>query len=213
MGLLSACEAQFDGRGHLDFEAKTPKGSCELSTDDRFVVHERIEFIAPPNSGIELAAVLGVIRVEAKIRKEERFPAWLSAAAFGLDSDEDRVDLGNGLGVVEFWDPAFLVRVILIEESQADGVLPVGSTAAPGLKDAGFLDAGLLVQIVAVKDERFVFGVEHAPEGLLGVTALADIVDFGDIELADASQVPDVAVEESPFSKVQLSISLLRERF
>jgi len=87
--------------------------------------------MGPPNCKTELAAVLGVIRVEAKIREEERLPAWLRAAAFGLDRDEDRVDLGNGLGFVELQHPAFLVRVILIGETQADGVQPVGATTTP----------------------------------------------------------------------------------
>ena len=73
-----------------------------------------MEFIRPPDCQPELAAVLGVIRVEAKIREEERLPAWLRATALGLDRDEDRDDLRNGLSVVRLQDPTFLARVILI---------------------------------------------------------------------------------------------------
>jgi len=78
-----------------------------------------------------------VIRIEAQVGKQQRFPAWLRAAAVGLDRDEDCVDLRNGLGVVRLQHPAFLVRVIFIKETQADGVLPVGAAAAPGFKDLG----------------------------------------------------------------------------
>ena len=141
-----------------------------------------------------MAGVLGVIRIQAQVREQERLPAWLRAAALGLDRDEDCVDLGNGLGVVRLQHPAFLVRVILIEETQADGVLPVGAAAAPGLKDTGLFDTWLLIEIVPIEDERFILGVEDAPKRRLCLARFGDIVDFGNIEVAGADQVPDVAV-------------------
>jgi len=118
----------------------------------------------------------------------------------------DNKIIGRATGGVKFQislarleHPAFLVRVILIEESQADGVLPVGAAAAPGLKYAGFFDAGLLIEIVPIEDERFVLGVEHAPKGLLGVARLTDVIDFGDVEVAGANQIPDIAVAIEQF--------------
>jgi hypothetical protein len=130
-----------------------------------------------------------------------------------FDRGEDRVDLGNGLCVVRLQHPAFLVRVILIKEAQAYGVLPVGAAAAPGLKDPGLLDAGLLIQIVSIEDERFVLGVEHAPEGLLRIPALADVVDFGYVEVAGANQIPDVAVPVEQFPAFCDLLVLVLDRF
>ena len=110
-----------------------------------------------------------VIRIKFKVGKQQWLSGGFRAAALGLDRDEDRVDLGNGLGVVELRHPAFLVGVILIKETQADGVLPVGTAATPGLKGTGLLDAWLLIQVVSIEDKRLVLSVEHAPKGLPGV--------------------------------------------
>jgi hypothetical protein len=154
-----------------------------------------------------------VIRTEAKIREEEWLPAWLRAAALGLDRNEHRVDLGNGVGVVRLQHPAFLARVVLIKKSEANGVLPVGAPAAPGLKDASLLDAGLLIEIVSIEDERFVLGVENSAEGLLCIPALADIVDFGDIEVAGANQIPDIAIAVKQFPAVGDLFVFFLDRF
>ena len=78
-------------------------------------------------------------------------------------------------------------------------MLPVGAAAAPGLKSGRLLDAWLLIEIVSIEYERFVLGVEHAPKGLLGIATLADIVDFGNIEVSGADQIPDVAVAVEQF--------------
>ena len=122
-----------------------------------------------------------MIRVKSEVREEQSIPARFRAAALGLDRNEDCVDLRNRLRIVEFQYPSFLVGIVLIEEAQADVVLLVCSTTTPCLKGAVFPDALLLVEIVSVEDERFVFGVEYAPEGLLGVARFGDIVDLGNI--------------------------------
>jgi hypothetical protein len=57
----------------------------------------------------------------------------------------------------------------------------------------------LLVQIVPIKNQRFVLGIERPPKRLLGVTRLADIADFGDIEVAGADQISNVPVTVGQF--------------
>jgi len=89
-----------------------------------------------------------------------------------------------------------------LEEAQANGVLPVSAAASPGLKDSGLLDAGLLIEVVSIEDERFVLGIEHAAEGLLGVARLAYVIDIGDVEIASANQIPDVAVAVEQFPTI-----------
>ena len=110
-----------------------------------------------------------MIRIKFQVGKQQWLSGGFRAAALGLDRDEDRVDFGNGLGVVELRHLAFLVGVILIKETQADGVLPVGTAATPSLKGTDLLDAGLLIQVVSIEDKRLVLSVEHAPKGLPGV--------------------------------------------
>ena len=63
-----------------------------------------------------LSELSGNMTVEKeKVGEKQRFATRLRAASLGLDRHEDRVDLRNGLGVVELQDPAFLVRVIFIK--------------------------------------------------------------------------------------------------
>jgi hypothetical protein len=138
--------------------------------------------------------------------------AAASAALVSVTTAFPGDDLGNGLGIVRLQDPAFPDRVIHMEETQADGVLPVSPATSPGLKDAGLLDAGLLIEIVTIEDERFALGVEHAPEGLLGVAALPDVVKFGNIKAAGAYQIPDVAVPVKQFPAVCAPVAEPQER-
>ena len=49
---------------------------------------------------------------------EEGLAGGLMAAAAGLDGDEDGVDFGDALGIVEAHDPAALGFVVHVENSQ-----------------------------------------------------------------------------------------------
>ena len=94
-----------------------------------------------------------MVGVETEVGEEQRLGGWLRAPAVWLDRDKHSIDLRNRLCVIELQHPALLVGIILIEEAEADSVLPVGSVASPRLKCAGLPDTPLLVEIVAVEDE------------------------------------------------------------
>src|SRR5260370_5798828 len=125
-----------------------------------------------------------MVRVEAEIREQQRFATWLRTSTAGLHCDENRVDVRKSYRVVELQHPALLARVILIKDAQANIVLMVGSTAAPCLKGTGILYSGLLIEIISIKDERFVLRIEHSSESLLCIACFGHIVDLGDIEVA-----------------------------
>lgn len=110
-----------------------------------------------------------MIWIKLQVGKQQWLSGGLRAAALGLNRDKNTIDLRNGHCIIELQHPALLIGIVLIEETQADGVLPVGTAATPGLKGTGLLDAGLLIQVVSIKDERLVLSVEHARKGLLGV--------------------------------------------
>jgi hypothetical protein len=56
------------------------------------------------------------------------------AFAIGLNGYEHSVDLLQRLRVVELQDPALLADVVLIKDTQVEGLLGVRSAPAPGLK-------------------------------------------------------------------------------
>ncbi len=54
--------------------------------------------------------------------------------------------------------------------------------------------APLLVQIIAIEDERLIFGVEDSAKGLCRLSFLGDVIDVRDVEVACANQVTNVTV-------------------
>jgi hypothetical protein len=70
-----------------------------------------LRFIDLPFSGGKLfeqqvdiriaSGTLWVIRIKFQVGKQQWLSGGFRAAALGLDRDEDRVDLGNGLGIIE----------------------------------------------------------------------------------------------------------------
>ena len=61
------------------------------------------------------------IVIGVQIGIQERVASRLQAAFLGLQSNEDGIDLGKNLGIVELEDPAFIVPGVGIEDTQALG--------------------------------------------------------------------------------------------
>lgn len=94
-----------------------------------------------------------MIRVHFQVGEKQRLTAGFVTTAIGLDSYKDRIDLGQRFGIVTLQDPAFSGGIVLVENAQVNGLLPVRSSSSPRLKGACPLQFGLLVEIVGVKDE------------------------------------------------------------
>ena len=61
------------------------------------------------------------IVIGGQVGIQERSVSRLQAAFLGLQGNEDGIDLGKHLGIVELEDPAFIVPGVLIEDTQALG--------------------------------------------------------------------------------------------
>ena len=115
----------------------------------------------------------GMVGLNAEVGEEQGLAAGMWAAAIRLDGDKHGVDLGQGLGVIGFQDPALLVSVVLIEDAEIHGVVAIRSSAPPGLECACAFDARLLIEIVCIKDERFAAGIKPRPKGFCVSPVLA----------------------------------------
>ena len=58
-----------------------------------------------------------MIRIGFQVSKQKRLTAWFVASAIGFHSHEDGVDLRQHLRIVEFQNPAFLGRIVLVENA------------------------------------------------------------------------------------------------
>src|SRR5580704_12755452 len=129
---------------------------------------------------------LGVIWGELQISVEHRLAAWFVTSTVRFYGHENSVDLFKHIRIIEFQNPAFLRRVILIENSKIDSLTSVGTAPAPGLKCARASGARLLVQVVGVKDERLALGIKHSSCRLSSRAVPCYVVDFGHIEVPRA---------------------------
>lgn len=63
--------------------------------------------------------------------------AGLVVAAVWLDSDEDGIDLSESSWIIALHDPTLFCRVVFIEDTEIDSLLPVCATRTPSLEDIG----------------------------------------------------------------------------
>jgi hypothetical protein len=124
-----------------------------------------------------------MVRFRFQISEEERLATRLVAAAMWFDGYEHSVDLGQGFGIIQLYDPAFLRGVVLVENSKGKRVAPIGSPPAPRLEYACVLHLWFLIQIIGIEDQRFSFGEEHTAIRLLGLSSAGNVVNFSDVEI------------------------------
>jgi len=125
-----------------------------------------------------------MVGLNPQICKEKRLSRWFTASAFRLDRHEHCSDLLKCLGVLNFQDPPFVCRNILIKNSK---VLKHRYEKNHGLPKPGrnsHLLRQVLVEVEAVKDQGLVFGEESPRKWFQIFAVLADIVHVRDQELA-----------------------------
>jgi hypothetical protein len=114
----------------------------------------------------------------------------------------------KSLGVVKPEHPS-LVRVILIEQAETH-ILSVVA-AAPRLEGHGLFQTGLLIQIVTVKDQRFIFGIKKSAKRLVCLPSLRDVVDIRDVKVSRPNQVSNLpVVREELFVEREHSVLLFK---
>src|SRR5580704_15652233 len=129
---------------------------------------------------------LGVIWRELQISVEHRLAAWFVTSTLRFYGHENGVDLFKHIRIIEFQNPAFLRRVILIENSKIDSLASVRSAPAPCLERAGVSGPRLLVQVVGVKNEGFALGIKHSSGRLSSRAVPRYVVDLGHIKVPRA---------------------------
>lgn len=142
---------------------------------------------------------LRVVGVDFQRGEQERPVARFVTAALGLDSHEYGIDLGKGLWIIAFQDPAFSCGIVLVENAQVDGSLAVRSTPAPSLEGTRSFDFRLLIEIVRVKDQRLAPRIEHSTVRLLGLARTGHVVDFRNVKIARTDYIPNIAIMGEKF--------------
>ena len=63
-----------------------------------------------------------MVRFFSQQRIQKRFAGWLLAAAMGLNGNENSIDFGEMLGVVETKNPAAVGLAVHVEDAEVGGV-------------------------------------------------------------------------------------------
>ena len=75
-----------------------------------------------------------MVGIDSEIGEKKGFPARLVASAVRFYGHEDRVNLCQGFGIIEFQNPALLGSIVFVENAQIQRLLKVGATTSPCLK-------------------------------------------------------------------------------
>src|ERR1700756_973385 len=142
----------------------------------------------------EFSQKLRMVGVDFQRGEQESPVTRLVTAALRLNGYKYRIDLRQGFWIITFQDPAFSGGVVFVEDTQVDGSLAVGTTPPPSLERARSFDFGLLIEIVRIKDQRLAARIEDSAIRLLGFTRASHVVDFRDVKVAGADDVPDIAI-------------------
>ena len=93
----------------------------------------------------------GMVGLNAKVGEEQGLAAGMCATTIRLDGHKHGVNLRQRLGVIGLQDPTLLVRVVLIEDAEIHGMIPIRPSAPRGLECACAFDARLLIEIVCIE--------------------------------------------------------------
>ena len=110
----------------------------------------------------------------------------MTATAVGLHSHKNGVNVVQGLGVVCFQNPALLAEVVLVENAEAEDVLPVRAAPAPGLEGTRIFYARLRIQIKGIENQSLALRIKDTSVGFVRLSSAGHIVDFGNIKIASA---------------------------
>src|SRR5258707_9713338 len=103
-----------------------------------------------------------MIRLHLEAGKQKWLPTWMLTAWLRLHCDEDSVDFGERLRIIELEHPTFLAHIVLIKDAKAPCLLRVHTVPSPHLERARILQPPSLIQVISVKNERLPFGIEQA---------------------------------------------------
>src|SRR5215472_3216331 len=139
-------------------------------------------------------SALRMIRVRIQIRVKQSLTVWFIASAEGLNRYEDRVNLREHLGVIEFQYPAILFLIVDVEHAQSLNRFRLRFAAAPGLEAGVDHRLTVAIEVERVENQGFAFGVEHPAECRTVFALPIDVKDVHDVQISRAHQIANVAV-------------------
>src|SRR6202022_4578734 len=80
---------------------------------------------------------LGMIWIYFEVSKQEGLTAWHMAPAVRFHGYEHGVNLFKRLWIIKFQHPAFLGCIVLIKDTEVQGLLFVRTASSPSLEGAG----------------------------------------------------------------------------
>src|SRR6478736_980644 len=128
--------------------------------------------------------MLGMVGAYPQVGEQQLFPAWVMASPVWFHGHKNGIDIVQRLRVACLQNPALLAEVVLVEDTEAKGLLLVRPTSAPGLKRTCVFDAWLRIQIVGVKNQSLAFGIKNTSVGLVRLSRANHIVNLGNVEIA-----------------------------
>src|ERR1700676_150964 len=138
-----------------------------------------------------------MIRFLPQQRIQEGFAGRLLSPALWLDGNKDSVNLSEFFRIFQAKNPAavrFAVHVQDAEIHRAFFLARLGISLSPDLESACTLDAGLVIEVKSVKDQRFALSVKDTAKGLAGAAATVHIKDIRNIKLSCSHQFANVTV-------------------
>src|SRR5438309_6740313 len=103
-----------------------------------------------------------MVGIDFQRGEQESLAGRFVTTAFGLDCHEYSIDLRQSSWVVALQNPAFSRGIVLVENAQVYGLLPVWTSPAPRLERARPFQFCLLVEIVRIEDQRLASGIEDS---------------------------------------------------
>src|SRR5205809_1002949 len=124
---------------------------------------------------------------------EKRLSARLLAAAVRFNGNKNGVDLCKPLRIVKAQHPAAVLFAVLEENAEIEWRALRRFVSSPSLK-CGVLDAGLVVEIESVKNERAAFGIEDTTVGFARSAVARHVEHIGHVKLARTHELADVTI-------------------
>src|SRR4051812_29513031 len=104
-----------------------------------------------------------MIGIRLQVSVHELLALGLYAASFGLDGDEDRIDLCQNGRVVVLEHPTILSPVVCKENAETLNRAGFRLPLPPGL-ERKFFQGLLLFEVIGIKNKRLTFGVKDTAE-------------------------------------------------
>src|SRR5579864_477421 len=115
--------------------------------------------------------------------------------------------------IVKREDPASVVHIVVVEDSQASNRFLSPQAFAPDVERDLCIYFPRVSQVICIKDEGLPLCVENAAKCALGLAVAVSVVDIDNVEIARDHQFSDVACFRCELLLLAQSLGLIGELF